>query len=156
MVWARLGAIIRSSVSTRVLCLATRGEKTLRRSKGKKAIKKNIIVDLQCFFDFCCTAKRPSHTEVYPFFNTTFHHVLTHEMGHSSLSCTAESHHLPTPNLSLHLLTQTSRPSHSLPLRRDKSALRVHDQLLLRRRDRLCRIWNSTFRVIICYLSFSD
>ena len=43
-----------------------------------------IIVDLQCYANFCCTANWLNHTYIYTFY-IIFHHGLSQEIGYSSL-----------------------------------------------------------------------
>ena len=77
------------------------------------------IIDLQCSFNFCCTAKWPrhththtyiyiythiymyTHTHIHSFFHTFFHHVLTQKIGWGTsllIQSKCNSFHLPTPN----------------------------------------------------------
>ena len=46
-----------------------------------------IIVDLQCCINLCCIAIWPNHTYIYihSFSHIIFHHVLSQEIGYSSL-----------------------------------------------------------------------
>ena len=51
------------------------------------------IVALQCFADFCHTAKRPRHKYIHSFL-IIFHHVLSKETGYSSLYYAIGSYYL--------------------------------------------------------------
>ena len=74
------------------------------------------IVDLQCWANFCCTAKWFSYTHTHThththilFLKYLFHFVLSQDTEYSSLCCTLVPR-LSVPYTSLHLLTPTSHP----------------------------------------------
>ena len=80
----------------------------------------NIIVDLHCCVNFCCTA--PSYIYFHSFSHIIFHHGLSQETGYSSLCHSIGSHCSSILNATVCIYQpQMPRPSHSLPLGNHKS-----------------------------------
>ena len=75
-----------------------------------------------------------SYIYIHSFFHTIFHHVLTQEIGHSSLCCTVGPYCFSVLKVIAHIYQpQTPSPSHSfpspLPLGNRKSLLQVYDSI---------------------------
>ena len=80
-----------------------------------------ILPNLQCGANFCCTAKWLSHTHTHTHIYThffsyiIFHHVLSQVIGYSSLCCTVGPHCLLTLNKIVCIYQpQTPSTSHTL------------------------------------------
>jgi len=102
------------------------------------------IVDIQSSFNFCYTAKWPSHTYIHSFFSITiFHHVITQETGQSSLCCTVGPDYL----FILNVIVCIHQPKTSLSSPgKHKSVLHIHDLFLFFRWDHVCHILDSTYK----------